>query len=63
MLALVANAAVEQRRPEVALARLRGRSREGGSRVVMAELTLTVLLGVPLGVGVALLIGEHCAAP
>ena len=58
VLALVANAAVEQRRPEVALARLRGRSREGGSRVVMAELSLTVLLGVPLGVGVALLIGE-----
>ncbi len=58
VLVLVANAAVEQRRPEVALARLRGRSREGGSRVVMAELTLTVLLGVPLGVGVALLIGE-----
>ena len=58
VLALVANAAVEQRRPEVALARLRGRSREGGSRVVMAELALTVLLGVPVGVGVALLVGD-----
>ena len=58
VLALVANAAVEQRRPEVALARLRGRSREGGSRVVMAELALTVLLGVPLGVGVAVLVGD-----
>ena len=58
VLALVANAAVEQRRPEVALARLRGRSREGGSRVVMSELALTVLLGVPLGVGVALLVGD-----
>ena len=58
VLALVANAAVEQRRPEVALARLRGRSREGGSRLVMAELAMTVLLGVPLGVGVALLVGD-----
>ena len=58
VLALVANAAVEQRRPEVALARLRGRSREGGSRVVMAELALTVLLGVPLGVAAALLVGD-----
>ena len=65
------SALVGQRRrraasPEVALARLRGRSREGGSRVVMAELTFTVLLGVPLGVGVALLVGEllppHAAA-
>ena len=58
VLGLAAQAAVEQRRPEVALARLRGRSREGGSRVVMAELTLTVLLGVPVGAGVAFLVGE-----
>jgi putative ABC transport system permease protein len=58
VLALVAHAVVEQRRPEVALARLRGRSREAGSRLVMAELTLTVLLGVPLGVVVALAGGE-----
>ena len=58
VLALVANAVVEQRRPEVALARLRGRSREGGARVVMAELALTVLLGVPLGVAVAFVVGE-----
>ena len=58
VLALVANAAVEQRRPEVALARLRGRSRDGGARIVMGELALTVLLGVPVGVGVALLVAE-----
>jgi hypothetical protein len=54
VLVLVAHAAVEERRPEVALARLRGRSREGGSRVVMAELALSVVLGIPLGVLVAL---------
>ena len=58
VLALVAHAVVEQRRPEVALARLRGRSREAGSRLVMAELALTVLLGVPLGVLTALAGGE-----
>ncbi len=58
VLALVAHAVVEQRRPEVALARLRGRSREAGSRLVMAELALTVLLGVPLGALVALAGGE-----
>ena len=58
VLALVAHAVVEQRRPEVALARLRGRSREAGSRLVMAELALTVVLGVPLGVLVALAGGE-----
>ncbi|GAA4400461.1 hypothetical protein GCM10023168_09210 [Fodinibacter luteus] len=58
VLALVAHAAVEQRRPEIALARLRGRSREGGSRIVLAELALTVLLGVPVGVALALLVAE-----
>ena len=42
---------------------LRGRSREGGSRVVMAELTFTVLLGVPVGAGVALSSGSAPAAP
>jgi putative ABC transport system permease protein len=42
VLALMAHAAVEQRRPEIALARLRGRSRDGGGRVVMGELALTV---------------------
>jgi hypothetical protein len=57
-MALAAHAAVEQRRPEVALARLRGRSREGGSRLVMAELTLTVLLGVPIGTGAAVLVSD-----
>ena len=54
ILLLVAQAAVEQRRPEVALARLRGRSREGASRIVMGELALTVSLGLPLGFLLAL---------
>lgn len=56
ILLLVAQAAVEQRRPEVALARLRGRSREGAGRLVMGELALTAALGLPLGFGLALLL-------
>ncbi|GAB3434877.1 hypothetical protein GCM10027517_03440 [Phycicoccus ginsengisoli] len=56
ILLLVAQAAVEQRRPEVALARLRGRSREGAGRLVMGELALTTALGLPLGFGLALLL-------
>jgi hypothetical protein len=56
ILLLVAQAAVEQRRPEVALARLRGRSREGAGRIVMGELALTVSLGLPLGFLLALLL-------
>ena len=51
ILLLVAQAAVEQRRPEVALARLRGRSREGAGRIVMGELAATVAIGLPLGFG------------
>lgn len=56
ILLLVAQAAVEQRRPEVALARLRGRSREGAGRIVMGELALTVAIGLPLGFLLALLL-------
>jgi len=56
ILLLVAQAAVEQRRPEVALARLRGRSREAAGRLVMGELALTVALGLPLGFLLALLL-------
>jgi putative ABC transport system permease protein len=56
ILLLVAQAAVEQRRPEVALARLRGRSREGAGRIVMGELGVTVALGLPLGFLLALLL-------
>ena len=58
ILLLVAQAAVEQRRPEVALARLRGRSREGAGRLVMGELALTVALGLPLGFAAALLLSS-----
>jgi putative ABC transport system permease protein len=58
VLALMAHAAVEQRRPEIALARLRGRSRDGGGRVVKAELSLTVLLGAPLGIALALAVSD-----
>ncbi|GAA2739190.1 hypothetical protein GCM10009867_34260 [Pedococcus aerophilus] len=58
ILLLVAQAAVEQRRPEAALARLRGRSREGAGRLVMAELGLTVAMGLPLGFGLAVLLSE-----
>jgi hypothetical protein len=54
ILLLVAQAAVEQRRPEVALARLRGRSRDGAGRLVMGELGATVALGIPLGFLIAL---------
>lgn len=58
ILLLVAQAAVEQRRPEVALARLRGRSREGAGRLVMGELALTVALGLPVGLLLALLLSS-----
>jgi hypothetical protein len=58
VLLLVAQAAVEQRRPEVALARLRGRSRDGAGRLVMAELGLTVLVGLPVGFALAVGMSE-----
>lgn len=49
VLFLVAQAAVDQRRHDVALARLRGRSRSGARRLLLAELLAPVLLGLPLG--------------
>ncbi|MCE1180575.1 MAG: hypothetical protein LWW86_16295 [Micrococcales bacterium] len=54
-LLLVAQAAVEQRRPEVALARLRGRSRDAAGRLVMGELGLATAIGLPLGLLLGLL--------
>ncbi|GAA4126202.1 hypothetical protein GCM10022415_33910 [Knoellia locipacati] len=58
VLVLVAGAAVAQRRPEIAVSRLRGRSREASRRLVIAELGLTVLLGLPLGVAIAIGLSE-----
>lgn len=49
VLFLVARAAVDQRRHEIALARLRGHSRRGARRLLLTELTIPVLLGLPLG--------------
>jgi putative ABC transport system permease protein len=54
VLVLTLGAAVEQRRPEVAVARLRGAGRSGARRLVLAELLPVVLAGVPAGVLVAL---------
>jgi putative ABC transport system permease protein len=54
VLGLTLGAAVEQRRPEVAVARLRGAGRAGGRRLVLAELLPVVLVGVPVGVAAGL---------
>lgn len=54
VLFLVAQAAVDQRRHDVALARLRGRSRSGARRLLLTELTVPVLLGLPVGFVAAL---------
>ena len=56
VLGLVLGAAVEQRRPEVALARLRGAGRRDARRLVVAEVLPVVLVGVPLGVAGALVL-------
>ncbi|CAM4015800.1 FtsX-like permease family protein [Janibacter anophelis] len=56
VLFLVAQAAVDQRRHDVALARLRGRSRSGARRLLLTELVVPVLLGLPIGFAVALLV-------
>ena len=58
VLRLVLAAAIEQRRPEVALARMRGRGAAGARRLLIAELGATVLAGVPLGVVVAFALDE-----
>ena len=50
---LVLVAAIEQRRPEVALARLRGRGADGARRLLATELGATVLAGVPVGFAAA----------
>ena len=70
VLGLVLGAAVEQRRPEVALARLRGAGRRDARRLVVAEVLPVVLVGVPVGVAGALVLAAlarrtvlHDAAP
>ena len=59
VLRLVLAAAIDQRRPEVALARLRGRGVTGARRLLVGELGSVVLLGVPVGFAAALVL---CAA-
>lgn len=46
---LVLDAALEQRRPEIAVARLRGRTVAGAGRMVLLELAMVMLAGVPVG--------------
>ncbi|MDQ6895928.1 MAG: hypothetical protein M3171_04870 [Actinomycetota bacterium] len=58
VLMLVASAAIEQRRPELALGRLRGRGPAGTAGMLLRELGVVVLAGVPVGCALALLTGE-----
>lgn len=53
---LVLGAATELRRPEIALALLRGRGTSGARRLLLGELLPVVLAGVPVGLGAALLL-------
>jgi len=50
---LVLGAAIDQRRPEVALARLRGRSTRGARSLLLADLGPVVAVGFLAGVGAA----------
>lgn len=58
---LVARGAVDQRRHDVALARLRGRSGAAARRLVLAELGVCVLVGVPVGLLVGVLLAWAAA--
>ncbi len=58
VLGLAASAAVEQRRPEIALVRLRGHGVRGARRMLLAELGGLVAVGVPLGAVVAVVVDE-----
>ncbi|MDQ2781141.1 MAG: hypothetical protein M3Y26_01210 [Actinomycetota bacterium] len=62
VLGLIASAAVEQRRPELALGRLRGRGPSGVARMVMSELGTVVAAGVPVGFLLALGLGALARA-
>lgn len=58
VLGLVAASAVEQRRPELALIRLRGHGGAGAARVLLLELGTVVALGVPVGYLAAVVLSE-----
>jgi hypothetical protein len=58
VLAFVCAAAAEQRRPEIALARLRGHGVLGAAGMLLRELGLLVLVGAVLGSGLGWLIAE-----
>jgi putative ABC transport system permease protein len=53
LLLFVVAAATTQRRPEVALARLRGQRPVAAARLLLAELAVPVLIGIPAGAAVA----------
>ena len=67
VLGLVAGSAVEQRRPEAALARLRGGGASGARRLLVAELGAAATVGAPLGLlgalGVTSLVRANWLAP
>lgn len=50
---LALRSATQQRRPELALARVRGRGAAGARRLLLGELALPVTLGLPLGLATA----------
>jgi hypothetical protein len=61
VLAFICAAATEQRRPEVALARLRGQGTAGAASLLLRELGSLVALGTVIGTGVAWLVGRLAA--
>ena len=61
VLAFVCAAAAEQRRPEIALARLRGHGVLGAAGMLLRELGLLVVAGAILGSGLGWLVGEGAA--
>ena len=58
VLAFVCAAATEQRRPEIALARLRGHGTVGAATMLLRELGLLVVIGAVLGTGLGWLAAE-----
>lgn len=62
VLAFVCAAATEQRRPEIALARLRGQGTAGAAALLLRELGLLVLVGAALGAAVGWLVATAATA-